>query len=79
LLGQQPERLWTNLKPAPHALREDDRRCAMLEEFGHVSGLDAGLVRGSGFAPVPFACSAGKDLNVLEGAEPIDLNSSPCK
>jgi len=50
-----------------HATREDHDFDVVVEDFGDVGGLGAGVVTGSGFVPVPFAGAARPDFAVFEG------------
>ena len=79
LLFEHLQRLWAYVQSPQPALRQYDRRGAVIEQFGHVGRLDARPMRGSGLIPIPFARAARKDLGIPERPNPVDVDASPGK
>ncbi len=58
------------MQPFPDALRQDHRFGTVGEQLFDVGGLDAGLVVGTGLAPVPIAGAARIELGSLKAPWP---------
>src|SRR5439155_3944432 len=77
-LFEKIERLGRDLEALLHAAGEDNPLSAVIQQFLHIGYLNPGNVSSSGFAPVPFARTAGKKLCILVRLGfSLDFESSP--
>ena len=59
------------------AFGEHDNLRPVIQELLNVGELNAWRVSGAGFAPVPFARSARKELDILEATAILEVDLTP--
>lgn len=75
---QEVQGLMRNIEAFFHATGKDNNCGTVVQQFLHVSRLNAGRVLGTGLSPVPFTRSAREELCILVRLDsPLDLEPSP--
>src|SRR5437763_16916751 len=76
-LSEELQRVGGCAKSKVMPASEDDDLAAAIKKLLYVGRLDAGLVAGPGFVPVPGSPHARPHLDLLSKRESLDAHSSP--